>query len=717
MKGGRILKNNTSFFTGSLAMKVRRSIRCSVGFVSVIFIVASAAAFLVPQLRWRAQVTFLYSTGQIPDLEFGQLVSYMMPGSDQSMTRLISTHNPYAVIQNYKTSQLDFTAGEALFDERCASCHGSGASGGSAAPALVDHEYLYGVSDWAVYRTIRIGVNGTGMPGNPDLTDAQVWRLVTYLRTVGTQNDEQRKIHNARAPSGDVSYAELAATKEPGKDWLTYSGSYSGTRHSALTQIDVKNVDRLRMSWIHQFPGEPVIEASPLVHDGVMYLPVPPCSVRALDAATGESIWTWTCTPLTERAGEHITTTSRGVALLDGTVYASTWDARLFALDAATGHERWRATVAEDYGVYFISGAPLALRNLVVSGVSTRQVGRGFIAAFDAETGEERWRFTSIPGPGEPGNETWAADSWKAGGGPMWLTGSYDVEEDLLYWGVGNPKPDYDAGARKGDNLYTNSVVAVRGTTGKLIWHFQFSPADDHDWDSAQIPVLVNHSTADGTEKRMLWANRNGYYYVLNRVSGDFLLGTPFVYQSWNSGLDANGRPILLPKTEADSAIQGAVIHPSNTGGTNWWSPAYDPQQNLMIIPSLERGLVFFPSLLSWPRDTGRPFYTAVRALDATSGQLVWEYRRPLRNVDPRIGGLLSVEGGVVFGSDQSTFFALDTDTGDLRWSFQTGGKIIAAPITYTVNGIQQVSIAAGGDLLTFSLPAEEIPRRQVQIN
>jgi alcohol dehydrogenase (cytochrome c) len=670
----------------------------------LIFLIALLTVTSVPQLRWRAQVTFLHVTGHIPDLELRTLLTYMAPGSEQSMTRLITTHNPYAVIRNFRTSDSDLGTGASLYHERCAGCHGAGGSGGSSAPAFIHHQYVHGESDWAVYRTIRDGIAGTGMQGNLDLSDTQLWQLVTYLRSVAVPGDMHAVKDGSLAARVRVPYSELEATKEPRDDWLTYSGSYSGTRHSSLTQIDAGNVNRLRVNWIHQLGGQRFIEASPLVRNGVMYLSVPPCSVHALEAATGRTIWTWTCNLLTEFAGDHTGVNSRGVALLNDKVYVSTWDARLFALDSATGDEQWQVTVAEDHAVYYISGAPLAVRDLVVTGASTRQVGRGFVAAFDAETGEERWRFIAIPGPGEPGHETWEGDSWKVGGGPMWMTGSYDAKEDLLYWGVGNPKPDYDTVVRKGDNLYTNSVVALRGTSGDLIWHFQFSPGDNHDWDSAQVPVLVDYASGGDTDKRMLWANRNGHYYVLDRLSGAFLLGTPFVHQSWNAGLDSTGRPIPLPD-KADKGIEGTLIYPSNTGGTSWWPPTYDLKRNLMIVPVLERGMIFFPSLLSWPQDTGTPFYTAVRALDATSGQRIWEHRNPPRNVDNRAGGLLSVEGGVVFGSDQTTFFALRTETGELLWSIETGGKIVAAPITYTVDGVQRVTVAAGGDLLTFSLP------------
>jgi alcohol dehydrogenase (cytochrome c) len=424
----------------------------------------------------------------------------------------------------------------------------------------------------------------------------------------------------------------------------------------------------------------------------------------ALDAATGRTLWTWRCEMLTTLSGET-GVINRGVALLDDKVFYAAPDARLFAIDAATGKQAWVATVEPDFKTYYITGAPLAFRDIVVTGTSTRQVGRGVLAAFDAKTGAERWRFHVIPEPGEPGNETWAGDSWRNGGGPPWLSGSYDPDEDLMYWGVGNPKPDYDTAGREGDNLYTNSVVALHGSTGKLAWHFQFVPADNKDWGANQIPVLVDRARDGGLEKQLLWANRNGFYYNFDRVSGKFLRATPFVHQTWTPGIDENGRPLPL---ETKGGDEGQVLYPGNVGGTHWSSPTYDPERDLMIVPVLEQGMVYFNSFRSPPKASGRSFYTAVRALAAQTGELVWEYRRPPRFVDNFMPGLVSTAGGVVFGSDQSTFFALDAESGKPLWSVETGGNIIAAPMTFAVDGRQFVSIAAGGDLLTFALPEQE---------
>ncbi len=403
--------------------------------------------------------------------------------------------------------------------------------------------------------------------------------------------------------------------------------------------------------------------------------------------------------------GEGPLQQNRGVALLDDRVFVGTWDSKLTALSAATCKVLWEADVGKYPGTY-VSGAPLVFRDLVVTGVgSPPGFGRNFIVAFDARTGQERWRFSTVPGPGEAGNETWAGDSWRKGGAGTWLTGSYDPDADVLYWGVGNPRPDFDASTRRGDNLYTDSVVALRGTTGRLLWHFQFTPGDTHDWDSNQTPIIADRDGPQGSEKRLLWANRNGFYYVLDRARGTFVRGVPFARQNWTAGLDAHGRPIPLPDQHA--SLQGISIYPGAKGATNWWSPSYDPQRDLVFVPVLEQGMIFFPSALTLPSTGGRSFYTAVRALDAATGELVWEHRHEPRADDDNTAGLLSTQGGLVFGADLGTVFALDEGSGKPLWSVDTGGTVYAAPVTYSADGEQLLSVITGRNVMTFALPKD----------
>jgi len=675
-----------------------------------IFVLAGFAfALSVPTLHWRLQVLALHLTGKIPDIELGELIGSMMPGSDQSMTRLIETRNPHAVIKNSRVSPADIAAGGDLYRRECSNCHAPDGSGGQGAPALVRRTYKHGAGDWAIYRTIRLGVPNTAMSPHP-LPPTQLWQLVAYVRSLDIPDQSANAVAVAKPIEILVPAAEIEAIAKPAEDWLTYSGSFTSTRHSALRQVTPENVTQLGLRWQHQFEGEPgKVETSPIVRQGIMFITVPPGRVMALDATTGTRLWMQQYRPAGKAAGgEFGTPVNRGVAVLDGNIYFGTGDAHLIALSAATGKEVWNVATSSDPTRYFISSAPLAFRDVVVTGVGTKGGGIGYIAAFDAKTGQERWRFMAIPGPNEPGNNTWAGNSWREGGAPTWLTGSYDAQQDLLLWGAGNPKPDYDAAARAGDNLYSNSVVALQGSTGKLIWHFQFTPADDRDWDSNQIPVLVDRPAGHSTEKLLLWANRNGFYYVLDRISGKFLNATAFVQQTWTDGIDANGRP--LPRKDLDRSRQGFMLFPGNVGGTNWWSPSFDSELDLIFVPVIEQGMVFFPSARSWPTASNRSFYTAVRALEARTGKLVWEYKRAPRIMDSDIGGVLSTDTGLLFGSDQSTFFALDSRTGKELWSVETGGNISSPPVTYQANGRQFMVISAGRNLMSFALPKELQP-------
>jgi alcohol dehydrogenase (cytochrome c) len=689
-------------------MNLPSAVRSRRVLIALAAVVLAMSVIAVPQLRWRVQVIALHLAGKIPDITLGEVLHYMGPGSDQSMRHLIARRNPHAAIRNFKTSEQDVAAGAQTFLNQCSDCHGPDGTGSQVAPALVGRELKHGDSDWAMYRTIRDGVAGTAMRATPELSENQRWQVLSFVRSLGAASSAMANGETiAPVVHVPVPFAELAAKAQPDADWLTYSGSYAGSRHSSLRGIDRSNVDRLALKWLHQFDDRPVLEVTPLVRNGMMFISMPGGLVQALDAATGRTLWSWRCT-LPKDLGDKFGRVTRGLALLDDKVFYAAQDAKLYALDAATGKQLWQAVVEEDHKIYYITGAPLAFRDVVVTGTSTEKIGRGVIAAFDVKTGKERWRFHTVPGKGERGNETWEGDSWRAGGGPAWLTGSYDPQLDLLYWGIGNPKPDYDADVRKGDNLYTNSVVALRGATGELVWHFQFVPADNRDWGANQIPVLVDYPQKEGasgaTQKRLLWANRNGFYYVFDREQGTYMLGKPFAQATWTPGLDPKGRPLELP---GDSGNEGRLLYPGNFGATHWSSPTYYPQRDLLIVPVLEQAMVFFPSASSPPRSSGRAFYTSVRALNAKTGDLVWEHKRPSRLATNWMPGLVSTDGGLVFGSDQSTFFALDIDSGELLWSAETGGKVLASPITFAAGGEDFLTIAAGGDLLTFGLPRE----------
>jgi alcohol dehydrogenase (cytochrome c) len=403
------------------------------------------------------------------------------------------------------------------------------------------------------------------------------------------------------------------------------------------------------------------------------------------------------------------------VAVSGDLVYIATLDAQLVALDANTGDVRWRTKVANPDDGYSMTVAPLTFGEYVVVGVSGGEYGiRGFVSAYDAKTGEERWRFNTIPAPGEPGHETWLNDAWRTGGGPTWVTGSYDTELDLLYWGVGNPAPDFQGEVRPGDNLYTNSIIALRGATGELVWHFQFTPHDEHDWDSNQTPILAEIEI-DGALRRVVCvANRNGYYYVLDRENGQFLLGAPFVRQNWNHGLDSSGRPILADT--GDLSTGGRRTYPGVGGGTNWYPQAFDPALGLVFVHANDQGSVFAQTpadrieyrpgifyLGSGAAMTDEPNFS-VRALNATTGQIAWTYEEAAPTEANGITGLLATSGGLVFGATGGRLFAVDSATGRERWTRFLGGNTQAPPITFSLDGRQVVVVWGGRTLFLFAL-------------
>jgi alcohol dehydrogenase (cytochrome c) len=517
----------------------------------------------------------------------------------------------------------------------------------------------------------------------------------------------------------------LRADQEP-HNWLTYSGSVLSQRHSRLTQITPQNVGNLELQWMFQARSLEKYEATSLVVDGVLYTVQAPNDVIALDAATGRVFWTYSHNP-SPQSRPCCGRVNRGLAILGDTLFMATIDARLIAVDAKSGRPLWNVAVAgaRPEAGYAFTLAPLVVKDKVIIGTAGGEYGiRGFIAAFDARTGAEAWRFYTIPGEGEPGNETWAGDSWKTGGASIWMTGSYDPESNLTYWGIGNPGPDWNGDNRGGDNLYSNSVVALDADTGRLTWHFQFSPHDEFDYDAVQVPVLADITWQGRPTKVMLWANRNGFFYVLDRTSGDFLLGKPFVEVNWASGLDERGRPIRVPNMVPSR--EGTIITPGNQGGTNWYSPSFSPQTGLFYIPSwvnyttqyvkqdaeYVEGRVFgggaprgttagvrAGQLLNFAKeDEG---YGAVRAIDPRTGDLKWEFKM----TDFTDAGILTTASNVLFsGGREGYFYALDARTGELLWKAMLGGRVVSGPTTYSVAGRQYVAVAAGNALFGFAL-------------
>jgi alcohol dehydrogenase (cytochrome c) len=550
-------------------------------------------------------------------------------------------------------------------------------------------------------------------------------------------------LHGQVSPT--VSYERLTrAAKEP-QNWLTYSGSYSSQRYSPLDQINLSNVKNLEQKWAYQGAVVGPWQATPLVVDGVMYVTQRPNDVVALDARTGRVFWIYQHIPSPDHKA-CCGANNRGIAILGDTLFLGTLDARLVAIDAKTGRRIWDTAVADYRLQYALTVAPLVVKDKVIIGVGGGDRGiRGFIAAYDARTGKEAWRFYTIPGPGEPGHETWEAcppssssspespsycdrEAWKHGGGSVWLTGSYDPDLNLTYWGIGNVWPDFNPNQRPGDNLYAESVVALDADSGKLRWHFQFTPHGAYDYDAVQIPVLADLTLSGSPARVMLWANRNGFFYVLDRATGRFLLGRPFVKVNWASDLDERGRPIQTPQPP------GSPTWPGIQGGTNWYSPSYSPRTELFYVSAWEdyatlfgektpnpyvegrstagsggrthvpvRGARAMPGLgrgpiNNWTEAVG---HGAVKAIDPRTGAEKWKFY----TTDVSAAGILTTASDLLFtGGREGYFQALDARSGALLWKTNLGAQIINGPIAYEVDRKQYVVTIAGLSVVAFGL-------------
>ena len=670
------------------------------------------------------------------------------------------------------TATAQTNQGRSLFGEQCATCHGGdarGLNGPNLIPLIAG-----GATDDRLLQTMRNGVPGTAMPPSR-ATDDELRAILAYVKTLAapppaaagveasarynpsrvsnvvslTMNDgrtitgerrnedafsiqladprgrlqgffksEIRNIaRDVRTPSAPadplpgVSYGDiLEGLKNPNR-WLTYSGDYTGRRHSPLTQITQANVGRLKPEWTFQtgtMTRGRGFEATPLLWDGVLYVTGSNNFAWALDARTGRPFWTYRRNLPDDLTYGAQAPVNRGFGILDNRLFMVTLDAHLLAFDRATGRILWDIVLA-DYKIGYSSTlAPLVVDNKVIVGISGGEYPtKGFLDAYDPATGQRLWRFNTIPNPGERGSETWPATAGRLerGGGATWMTGTYDPELNLLYWGTGNPNPDYNGDDRKGDNLYTNSLIAIDAATGTLKWHYQFTPHDTHDWDANQVPVL-----ADWPDRKVVMlANRNGFFYVLDRRTGELLVGKPFTDTTWAREIGKDGRPIVL--NEGD---KGCI--PDMWGGTNFNPPTYDPALKMFFLNARETcatyetspatiapGRTSFGGVVRMDRDKA---YGALRALDATTGERKWEFKYP----QPTMAGVMSTASGLVFaGDNEGNFMAFDSRTGKNLWRYSTGTPVWgAAPMTYLLDGKQYVVIASGTTLLTFALPAPQ---------
>ncbi|HEY7286589.1 MAG TPA: PQQ-dependent dehydrogenase, methanol/ethanol family [Vicinamibacterales bacterium] len=546
------------------------------------------------------------------------------------------------------------------------------------------------------------------------LSAAELTDVLAYL---GTRRD--RTVEPGVPIASTLGHSRLVNAQNEPDNWLMYWGDYQSTHYSGLKQIDQANVSGLSAAWTFPMPGDAVLEATPLVADGVMYT-TQPGVVVALDARTGRQIWRYT-RPQKVKSPYEINPFNRGAALAGGRLFVGTLDAALVAIDARTGLPLWETQVADSMLGYSLTSAPLVVRDKVLVGITGGEFGvRGFLDAYDAVSGRRLWRWYAVPGPGEFGNDTWKGDSWKLGGSPMWLTGSYDPDLNLVYWTVGNPSPEIDRSTRgELDNLFSDSVVAIDPDTGQRKWHFQFTPNDGHDWDSCQAVVLVDRAWRGQMRKLLLHADRNGMFYVLDRTNGAFLSATPFVYQNWNSGVDEKGRPRVVPGS--NSSHGGSFfVYPSLGGGTNFQAPSYSPLTSLFYLQYQESGQAYVsadqtfesgrqylgrsPAASEVRARPGEPAPSAgIKALDPDTGKTVWDFKIFQSSLTT---GVLATAGNIVFGAIRDgNLVALDARSGAHLWHFQTGANLSASPISYAVNGRQFVAIAGGNVVYAFALP------------
>jgi alcohol dehydrogenase (cytochrome c) len=624
-------------------------------------------------------------------------------------------------------------SGRKTFEQRCALCHGADGEGGEKGPEITVR--LSALSDDDLTKLIHDGRPLKGMPGRL-VPEAEMAGLRKFLRALqrevpkverrsvqttdgGTLEGQvlgeglddlqlltdDKRLHLLRR-AGDLF---RAVTSEAG--WPTYNGDPGGNRYTTLTQIDKTTVTRLASQWLFSIPDAGLLQVTPVVVGGVMYVTAPN-QCFALDAGTGRPIWHYKRPPTKGVSGGNA---NRGASVAGDRVFMVTDHAHVIALDRFTGELQWDTEMADWRQNYAASSAPLPAGDLVISGVSGGEHGaNGFVAAHDQATGKEVWRFWTVPRPGEPGSETWQGKDIAHGGAPTWFTGSYDPALDLVYWPTGNPTKEYNGDDRQGDNLYASCILALDGKTGKRVWHYQFTPHDLWDWDATQTSVLVDAEWQGQPRPLMLHANRNGFFYVFDRRDGALLLAKPFVRNlTWASGIGADGRPLKVPGQEP--TVTGTKVCPSQDGATNWYSPSFNPATGLYYLQTVEKCSIYTKSDQGvW--ESGRTYLggtqrTApdprpqriLRAIDIRTGKVAWEMAQtgPANSW----GGTLSTATGLVFvGEDGGGLMALDAESGKPLWKLQTNQTWKASPMTYTFDGKQYVAIAAGPNIIALAL-------------
>ena len=515
-----------------------------------------------------------------------------------------------------------------------------------------------------------------------------------------------------QAEAPQVTFQNLLdGLKDPTR-WVVYGGDYGSQRHSPLTQITPQNVQRLTAQWAFQTETLGKFEATPIVVDGVIYITGPEDIGWALDARTGRQIWRYK-RDLPNGIIACCGRVNRGFAVMGDRLFKTTLDAHVVAVSMKSGAILWDTVMENFRNGYSGTPAPLAFKDKVVVGMAGAEYGvRGFVDAYDTQTGKRAWRFFTTAGPGDPGHRTWQGQdpkAWEHGGGSTWTTGSYDPELNLVFWGTGNAGPDYNGDLREGDNLYTASIVAIDGDSGLLRWHYQFTPHDVWDWDSTQVPVLADVTIGGQPRKVVIFANRNGFFYVLDRATGKLIFGKPFIQTSWAKEIRADGRPVLLPGSLPSE--KGTRVCPDQSGGTNWMSPSFDPALGLLFVTARDACGVFY----NWQDEykPGEGFrggavsrieeaqHASLRAIEVATGERRWEFPYTAQSW----AGVLSTASGVVFAGSSGNFMAFDARSGKNLWHYQTGSALYAGAVTYMLDGRQYVLMPSGTTLTAFALP------------
>jgi len=630
--------------------------------------------------------------------------------------------------------------GRQTFTARCAGCHGTDGNGGELGPNIAMRVPTR--TDQELTTVVRQGLIASGMPAFAGLSDSETTALVQFLRALkpragsaperakmmlagGASLDglvlnksqfdlqllgDDRKLHLLRRSVGAGNTYRPVTSQT---DWTSYNGGNTGSRYSTLAQITRANASSLAPKWMFSLRNTNNLQVTPIVSEGVMYV-TSANECYALDAGSGREIWHYQRPRTKGLIGNAAGGVNRGASVAGDRLFMVTDHAHVIALNKFTGALLWETEMADWHQNYNATGAPLPVGSLVVTGTSGGDEGvRGFVAAFDQATGKEVWRWWTTPKRGEPGSETWQGKGIDHPAGTTWMTGTYDPSLDTIYWTVGNPGPDLIGDDRLGDNLYTDSVVALDAKTGALKWHFQFTPHDVWDYDAEETPALVDTTWQGQPRKLLVQANRNGYFYVLDRTNGKFLSGWQFVKNvTWTTGLDANGRPMRVPNM--DPTLEGKRVCPSLDGASNWYSTSFNPTTGLYYAQTNDKCGIFTKVPADWEAGKGfmggsfapapEPAQRLLRAIDVRSGKTVWEL--PQTGTVNSWGGVLSTAGGVViFGEDSGALMAADATTGKALWSFQTNALWKASPMTYMFDNKQYVAIAAGSNIIAFGLP------------